>query len=184
MTADAVGKHPPPWLVFRMSIAQAEHHEGEPSEEEQAVEQRTSGKAARNAKQGTVGPDGGKHYGNEHDGIDGSVAKELRVAKGTSEGKDSTLFYHALHHQAAKGKHHQAAVQTVTCMTEKPTQAFVFENASARHSQCRQDPRDEWQQRRHDEGNDKSSLLIVHQPQGYRGQGCAAVWLAPRGAQH
>ena len=117
-----------------MSVAETEHDEGKPAEEEQAVEQRTSRQASCDAEQRTFGSHGSKQDGKEDNGIDGGVTPELRVAESSAKGKDSALLYHALHHQAAECEHHQSAVQAVAHMTEEPTKPFVIEDASARYT--------------------------------------------------
>ena len=43
MAADAKGEYPNPGFASGMTIAETEHNEGEPSEEEQAIQQRTAG---------------------------------------------------------------------------------------------------------------------------------------------
>ena len=135
MVADAVGEHLRPGFVLRVTIAKAENDEGEPAEEEQSVQQRTAGKTACDAPQGTLGSRCCKQNRDEDNGIDSKVAKETRVAKGTSKGKYPTLLYHALHHQTAEGAHHQTAVQAVVDVAEEPAQALVVEDATARNAQ-------------------------------------------------
>ena len=183
MPTDGMCEHLGPGLVLAVAVAQTEHDEGEPAEEEQAVEQGTAGQTACDAEQRTVGADGCQQDADEHDGVDGSKAIEARLAESLAQ-REQTLLYHALHHQATEGKGHEAAVQTVARVAEEPAQAFVVEKAAARHTQRRQHPREERQQGRHDKQADKVALVTVHRLRGCRGRGCAAGWHGPRGERH
>lgn len=120
MTTDAKGEHTGPRLAFRVSVAEAEHDEGEPPEKEQAIEQRTSGNAACYAEQRTLGSHCCKQNRDKHSGIDSNIAKEAWLAESLAEREKPAFLYHALHNQTAQGKHHQSAVQTVADVTEKP----------------------------------------------------------------
>ena len=74
MLTDAVGEHLGPRLALVVSVAKAEHNEGEPSEEKQAIEQWTTSKTACDAEQRTFGSRCCKQNGDEDCCIDCQIA--------------------------------------------------------------------------------------------------------------
>ena len=169
MIANGMGKHLGPRLVAVVSVAQTEHDEGEPTEEEEAIEQGTASQSACDAEQGAVGTDGCKQDADEHDGIDGCIAVEARLPEGLAQW-EQTLLYHALHHEAAEGESHDGAVQAVAGVAEEPAQAFVVEKAPARYAQRREHPREEGQHGSQQEQNGEVALVTVHRLQGCQGR--------------
>ena len=137
MVSETVSEHLNPRIALAVSVAEAEHDEGEPSEEEQAIQQRAAGKASRDAKQWTLGRQGRNQNQDENHCIYGSIAVKARLAERLGERKQVASLNYSLHHGAAQGKHHKPAVQAVAGMTEKPAQPLIIEDAAARCAQCR-----------------------------------------------
>ena len=118
MTTDTEGEHPGPRFAFRMAVEKAKYDESEPSEEEQAIRQRTAGETSGNAEQWTLGSKSCNQNENKHNGIDSSIAIETRLAESAGEGEQTAFQNHSLHNSTTQSKHHKPAMQAVIGMTE------------------------------------------------------------------
>ena len=170
MATDAVGKHPDPWIAPCVTIAETEHNEGKPSEEKQAIQQRTASNASRDAEQRTLGSQGCKQNDDKDDGINSSIAIETRFAECLGKRKQTAFLNDALHYGTTQGKHHKPTMQTVVGMPEKPAQTLIIEDTATGYTQSRQYPRKEGQQSGKHQTEDENSLTIVHLLQGCLGR--------------